>query len=50
MMMMIMMILPAHMRKDVHITRQLHCRSFNDGLVNVVPNMQKMLLQFTTLF
>jgi len=38
-------LLPAHMREDVHATRQLHCQ----WQVSAMPNMQKMLLQFTTL-
>jgi len=40
-------LLPTHMRKDVHAT-QIYC-IVNDGLVNAMPNMQKMPLQFTTL-
>jgi len=34
------------MREDVHAT---HHYIINDGLVNAMPNMQKMLLHFTTL-
>jgi len=40
-------LLPAHMREDVHVTR--HCCIVNDAMVNAMPNMQKTLLQFTTL-
>ena len=39
-------LMPACMREDVHATRQY---TVNDGLVNAMPNMQKTLLQFTTL-
>jgi len=34
------------MREDVYASR--HC-IVNDGLVSAMPNMQKTLLQFTTL-
>jgi len=40
-------LLPSHMREDVHATRQC---IVNDGLVDATPNMQQTLLQFTTLF
>jgi len=40
-------LLPAHIREDAHATRQ-YC-IVNDGLVNAMANMQKTLLQFTTL-
>jgi len=40
-------LLLADMREDVHADRQLHCQW--RGLVNAMPNMQKTLLQFTTL-
>ena len=43
-------LLPSHMHEDVHATRQLHIIHVNDnGLVNAMLNMKKMLVQFTTL-
>jgi len=39
-------LLPAYMREYVHAT---HFCIVNDGLVNAMPNMQKTLLQLTTL-
>jgi len=41
-------LLLAHMYEDVHSTTLVNC-IVNDGLVNAMPNMQKTLLQFTTL-
>jgi len=43
-------LLPTCMREEVHATRQLRCQWWSSplGLVSVMPNMQKMLLQFTT--
>jgi len=40
-------LLLAHMREDVHATH--HYCIVNDGLVSAMPNLQKTLLQFTTL-
>jgi len=38
------------MHEDVHATGQLHIIHVNDnGLVNAMLNMKKMLVQFTTL-
>jgi len=42
-------LLSAHMRKDVHAMMPLVNCIVNDGLVSAMPNMQKTLLQFTTL-
>jgi len=41
-------ILPAYMREDVHATPLVNC-IVNDGLVSVMSNMLKTLLQFPTL-
>ena len=41
-------LLPAQMCEDVHSTPLVNC-IVNDGLINAMPNMQQMLLQFTTL-
>jgi len=41
-------LLPADMREDVHAPALVNC-IVNDDLVNAMPNMQKTMLQYTTL-